>query len=36
MSRSTVHTQFIEVKKKYCPKSKCVELKSISETRWMY
>lgn len=35
MSRSTVHTQFIELQKKHCPKSKCVELKSISETRWI-
>lgn len=35
VSRSTVHTEFIELQKKLNPKHKCVELKSISETRWL-
>lgn len=35
VSRSTVHTEFIELQEKLNPKHKCVELKSISETRWL-
>lgn len=36
ISRSTVHTVFLDLQKKYSPKHKTIELKSICETRWIY
>jgi len=35
VSRSTVHTKFIELQNKYLPKKENMELKRLCETRWI-
>lgn len=35
VSRSTVHTKFIQLQNKYLPKKENMELKRLCETRWI-